>query len=86
MATQEEEYYTDLLKNMIEHNDCTKTSFSKEKLWQVINMIVAETEEEERNANNVTTDTFIHPPITKNTPREKTDVANERQISLDSLT
>ena len=31
------------------------------------------------------TDTFIHPPITTNTPREKTDVANERQNSLDNL-
>ena len=47
-------------------------------------------ENEERdakhNANNVTTDTFICPPVTTNTPREKTDVANERRISLDSIT
>ena len=51
---------------------------------------MAETEDEERdakrNANNVTKDTFIQPPVTTNTPREKTDVANERQISSDSLT
>ena len=30
-------------------------------------------------------DTFIRPPATINTPRETTDVANKRQISLDSL-
>ena len=46
MATQEEEYYTDMLETMIEHIYRTKTSFSKEKLLQVSNTIVAETEEE----------------------------------------
>ena len=40
MATQEEEYYTDLSETMIEHNDRTKTSLSKEKLRQEINTIV----------------------------------------------
>ena len=53
-------------------------------------MIVAETKEEEqgveRNANNMTTYTFIQPTITTNTPIEKTDIANERRIYLDSLT
>ena len=85
MANQEEEYYTDLLETMIEPNDRTKTPFKKEKLQQAINTIVEETEEEERNANNVTTDTFIHPPISTNAPREKTYVANERQIASNSL-
>ena len=61
MATQEDEYYMDLLENMIEHNFRTKTPLSKEKLQQEINTIVAETEEEEHNANNETTDNFIHP-------------------------
>ena len=41
MATQEEEDYTDLLETMIEHNDRKKTPFSKDKLRQVINTIVA---------------------------------------------
>ena len=51
---------------------------------------MAETEDEEHdaehNANNVTTDSFIKTPVTTNTPREKTDVTNERRISSDSLT
>ena len=71
MATQEEEEYTDLLETMIEHNDDTKTPLLKEKLPQVINMIMAETKEEERNANNVTTETFIHTLATTNAPKEK---------------
>ena len=86
MDTQKEEYYMDLLQTMIEHNDRRKTLFSKEKLRKAINMIVSETEEEECNANNVTIDTFIQTPVTTNTPREKTDVANERQIYSESLT
>ena len=76
----------DMLKTMIKHNDRSKTPFSKEKIRQAINTIVEETEDEERNTNNVTTDTFIHTPVTANAPREKTDVANERQISSDILT
>ena len=69
-----------LLENMIEHNDRSKTPLSKENLRQAINTIVAETEDEERdtkrNANNVTTDTFIQPTVTTNTPIEKTNDAN----------
>ena len=30
-------------------------------------------------------ETFIHPPVTTNTPRNKTYFENERQISLESL-
>ena len=86
MATQEEEYYTGLLETMLEHNDRTKTPLSKEKLQQEINIIVEETEEGKLNANNVTTDTFIHPPVTTNIPSEKTDVANERQVCSDIMT
>ena len=55
---------------MIEHNDRSKTPLSKEKLRQGINKIVGEMEDEERNSNNVTTDTFIYPPFTANLPRE----------------
>ena len=41
MDTQEEEYCTNMLKTIIEHNDRTKTQFPKEKNQQAINMIVA---------------------------------------------
>ena len=76
----------DMLETMTKHNDCSKTPLSKEKLQQVINTIVAETEDEELNANNGTTDTFIQTPVTTNAPREKTDATNERRISSDILT
>ena len=34
----------------------------------------------------MTTDTFIQPPATTNTPREKTDITNEWRTYSDSLT
>ena len=71
---------------MIEHNVCSNTPLSKEKLQQAINNILEETEDEERNANNVSTDTFVQPPVTTNAPREKKDVENERRIALEILT
>ena len=73
MSIQKEEEYTYLLENMIEHNDCSKTTFSKEKLIQAISTVMTETEDEKqdakRNANNMTMDTFIQPPVMTNTPR-----------------
>ena len=62
-----------MLETIIEHNDSSKAQLLKEKLWQVVNTIAAETEKEEqdakRNDNNVTTDTFIHSPVTTNISR-----------------
>ena len=72
-------------KNTIEHNYRTKTPFSKDKLQQSINTIMSGTKGEESNANNVTTDTFIQTPVTTNTPREETDIANERRIYSECL-
>ena len=51
---------------------------------------MAETEEEEcdseRNANNVTIDTFFNQsPVTNNTQGEIANMKSERQISLDIL-
>ena len=46
MATQEYEYYTDMLGTIIAQNDHHKVSFSNEKLRQVVSTIVAEMEEE----------------------------------------
>ena len=89
VATQEDEYYTNMLETIFEHNDLHNVPFYNEKLWQSVSTIMEETEEEEcdakRNANNVTMDTFIQFPVTTNTPRKKTNVTNERKISLDSM-
>ena len=46
---------------------------------------MTETEEEERNFNNVTTEIFTQLPVPTNAPRKKTDVANERWIYLETV-
>ena len=89
METQEDEYYIDQFETIIANNDRHKVTFSNEKLRQVVNTMVEETEGEERdakhNTNNVATDTFIQSPITTNTRKRKTDIPNEKHIYLDSL-
>ena len=83
------EYYTKMLETLIDHNDRHNASLSSEKLRQAFRRVMAETEEEERdakrNANNVTMDTLLHSPVTINTQRKDTNVKNERQIALDIL-
>ena len=89
MATKKEKYYLNLVETLMDHNDCHNAPLSNEKLRQAVSTVIVETEEEERdtkrNVNNVTMDTFIQSPVTTNTQRNKTDVPNERQISLDIL-
>ena len=69
---RKKEYYTDLLEIIIEHNYRSKTPLSKKKLWQEINTIVKETEDEELNQNNITMDIFIQSPRnTQYTKRKK---------------
>ena len=46
MATQEDEYYTYLLEDIIENNGRNDVPLSSEKLWQAVSKIMAETEEE----------------------------------------
>ena len=62
---------------------------SNDKLRQAISTVVAEIEEEEReserNANNLTIDTFWQYPVTTNTQVNIANVPNERQISLNIL-
>ena len=77
------------METLIDHNDCHNLPFSNQKLQQEVSTVMTETEEEERdeerNANNVTMDTFIQSPATTNTPRNIANVPNERRISLDIL-
>ena len=43
MATQEYEYYTNMLETIIEHNDRHNVSLSNEKLRQAVRTIMAKT-------------------------------------------
>ena len=72
--------YMTLVETLIDHNDCHNVPFSNENIRQSVSTVMAETEEEERdakhNTNNVTMDTFIQSPITTNTQRNIPNVPN----------
>ena len=64
MANPIDEYYRNMLETLIDHNDRHNTSSYSEKLRQAVSIVVAEMEEEERdaehNANNVNMDTIFN--------------------------
>ena len=66
MATLKDKYYTKLLENVIDYNYHHNAPFYNKDIWQAISKVIAETEEREaeRNANNVTMDTFCQSPVT----------------------
>ena len=87
MATAREEYYTKMLDSLLNHNDCHGTPLSSKKIQGAVSRFIAETEEEEkdaeRNIKNVSMDTLFQSPVTINTQRKNENVTNERQIALD---
>ena len=90
MATIKDKYYTKLLETLFDYNDNHNAPLSHDNLWKAISTVMAEKEEEEReaewNAHNVTMDNFCHQsPVTTNTQGEIANVTNERQNTSDIL-
>ena len=83
-------YYTKMLDTLVDYNHRNNLPLSNEKLQQVVSKLIAEMEEEERdakcNANDLTMDTFYnYSPITTNTQGEIANMKDKRQISLGVL-
>ena len=79
-----------MLDTLVDYNHRNNLPLSNEKLQQVVSKLIAEMEEEERdakcNANDLTMDTFYnYSPITTNTQGEIANMKNKRQISLGVL-
>ena len=85
MAILKDKYFEKMLQTLVDHNDHHNAPFSNENLQQAVIKVMVETEEEERNANNVNMDTFCQSPVTKNIQIKNANVPNERQIPLDIL-
>ena len=89
LDTQIDEYYIKMLETLIDHNDHHIAPLSSENLQQAVSRVMEETKEVERdakrNANNMTTYTFLRSPATVNTQRKDENVTNERQITLNIL-
>ena len=74
MATAREEYYTNMLDSLPDHNDRHGTPLSSKKLQEAVIRVKEETEGEEkyskRNVNNVTMDTLFQSLVTINRQRK----------------
>ena len=91
MAAMKDKYFEKILETLVDHNDRHNAPLSNEKLRQAVSKVVAETEEEERNANsvtmeelnanNVTMDTFHQSPVKTNTQIKNANVPNKKRIS-----
>ena len=58
MATPKDKYYTKLLKNIVDENNCNDAPLSNGNIQQSVRIVMEETEAElERNINEITIDT-----------------------------
>ena len=79
MATPKEEYFTEMLDHLIEHNIFHGTPMSNEKLREAVIRVVADEEKNaKRNVNNVTTDTLFQSSVTVNAQNKDANVTYER--------
>ena len=67
MATEDNEYFTDILDTMHKYKNRHGQILSSKKLKKaVLHVMDEEKEEIERNINNITCDTPFQSPVTKN--------------------
>ena len=71
MATPKEEYFGEMLDQIIKHNHRHGTPMSNEKLQEAVIRIMEDKERDaKRNVNNVTTDTLFQSPVTVNAQKK----------------
>ena len=71
MATEDNEYFTDILDTLNKYQDRHGQRFSSKNLKEAVRRVMDEEEEEmECNINNITCDTPFHSPVTKNVQRK----------------
>ena len=85
MSITKDKSHTKIFETLVDYNDRKNAPLFNEKIWQAVSRVMAETEEEERdaksNANNVTMYTlFNQSPVKINTQSKNVNVTNERRI------
>ena len=91
MATPKDNFFEKMLETIVDHNNRRNAPFLNENIQQAVSKVMAETEDEERNSNNVTMeesnansvtmDTLCQSPVTTNIQRNNANFPNERRIS-----
>ena len=86
MATEDNEYFTDILDTLNEYQDRRGQRLSSKKLKEAVLCIMDEEEEEmECNINNITYDTPFQSPVPKNVQKKDASWSLERRIDAGIL-
>ena len=71
MATEDNEYFTDILDTLNKYQDRHGQRLSNKKLKEAVLRVMDEEEEEiERNINNITCNNPFQSPVTKNVKKK----------------
>ena len=71
MATEDNEYFTDIIDTLNTYQDRHSKILSSKNLKEAVLRVMDEEEEEmERNINNITCDTSFQSPVTKNVQKK----------------
>ena len=71
MATEDNEYFTDVIDTLNEYQDRHSQRLSSKKLGEADCRVMDEEEEEmERNINNITCDTSFQSPVSKSVQKK----------------
>ena len=82
IATENNEYFTDILDTLNTYQDRCGKRFSSKKLKEAVLRVMDEEEEEiERNINNITCHTPLQSPVTKNVQNKDTNWSLERRLA-----
>ena len=86
MATEDNEYFTDILDTLNEYQDRHSQRLSSMKLREAVRRVMDEEEEEmERNINNITCHTSFQSPVTKSVQKKDTSWSLERRLAAGVL-
>ena len=82
MATEENEYSTDIIDTLNKYQDRHGQRLSSKKLKEAVLCVMDEEEEEiERNINNITCNAPFQSPVTKNVQKKDANWSLQRRLS-----
>ena len=86
MATEYDEYFTDILDTLNKYQDRHGQRLSSKKPREAVCRVMDEEEEEmERNINNITCHTSFQTPVTKSVKKKDASWSLERRLAADIL-
>ena len=86
MATEDNEYFTDILDTLNKYQDRHGQRLSSKNLKEAVLRVMEQQEEEiKRNINNITCDTSFQSPVTMNVQKKDANWSLERRLDAGFL-